>query len=472
MSTENDVSLQEFAQYRVPVSLPLPLIVQTKAVTSKIIEKIVESARSIWNRKYHIFRRILTGYEPESITIESDDSDLSESEDMSDDDSDKDMSNNDSEDSNVEDDADDDSDTSEENSIDTLWMKELELGKPRLNLDKNDLSSILQPSLTWDVDSILAITTTLELLNVDIKVDLCPNITANLTGSVHLALHGKAVEDIPQMRFIKFHHETMEYNVILLAPNAKSYNCNMMNESLIEGFVDEIWLPAIRKVLHPNDAASWPAKFRVIKGKSQFPAKSKVPLKTSGAKTGSQTIPYTVPKRHIAEVWKICQRKLTNVFQQEEASVLHQLRNFRWLITGKNFKDSTSKETLGDVLTFCRDSVISYRFKANIKILPLFNARMLNRDEFFVDLASKNGVEGKGFTVLWRKCCLKEFMKVLRMDDERGSKCQEREYSWCHTRDVGGASSAPRVRSAARMAGLIYWQGYLMNKGQFDGNKT
>jgi hypothetical protein len=57
------------------------------------------------------------------------------------------------------------------------------------------------------------------------------------------------------------------------------------------------------------------------------------------------------------------------------------------------------------------------------------------------------------------------------MMDEKGSRCEERLYNFCHTRDVAGGTSAPRLRSPARLAGLVYWQTYFTGKQLYDGNK-
>jgi hypothetical protein len=101
----------------------------------------------------------------------------------------------------------------------------------------------------------------------------------------------------------------------------------------------------------------------------------------------------------------------------------------------------------------------------------LFNGEKINRDEFFVDLAITNGVKEKGKSNLWRKCCLESFLQVMRMADFRGSQCEELWYTWCHTKDVGAVSSAPKKRSAARAAGLVYFQAYWTGKQMFDANK-
>ena len=101
----------------------------------------------------------------------------------------------------------------------------------------------------------------------------------------------------------------------------------------------------------------------------------------------------------------------------------------------------------------------------------LFNPEKLNRDEFFVDLAITNGVAERSHSNLWRRCCLGEFLDVIRMKDLPGSKCQEQWYPWCHTKDVAGVSLVPRKRSSARLAGLVYFQAYWTGKQQFDANK-
>jgi len=102
----------------------------------------------------------------------------------------------------------------------------------------------------------------------------------------------------------------------------------------------------------------------------------------------------------------------------------------------------------------------------------LFNPAFLRQSEINIDWALRTGVDTEmAHTGLWRHCCLRGWVKKMSLPGEEGSGCDETYYGFCHTRDAGGATCAPRLNSAAREAGLIYWQAYLTHKALFDACK-
>jgi hypothetical protein len=233
-------------------------------------------------------------------------------------------------------------------------LREVDSNKPKLNWSINDLAGQLEPKTTWDVDSLIAITKTLHLLNkkTDVEVDLNPKQSCNLSSSIHLSLHGKAINKIKQLRFITFGKNTMKFQMYLLAPNYEGGDdSNMMSERVIEAFVDKVWLPVILDVLKKdkNEKCRWPASYRLHKAKMQAPITSAVPLNT---KTANREQPILTPLsgKYIPEIWKQVKIRLADAFRRNQDRDLAQLRGYRWLISGKNFKNTTSTDDLDGIM--------------------------------------------------------------------------------------------------------------------------
>ena len=71
---------------------------------------------------------------------------------------------------------------------------------------------------------------------------------------------------------------------------------------------------------------------------------------------------------------------------------------------------------------------------------------------------------GKGFTWMWRHCCLQKMAEAFAMKDEKGSKIIVTKYHWCLTRDAGNMTMAGQKGSMTRLGGLMFSQLYMNNK--------
>lgn len=78
---------------------------------------------------------------------------------------------------------------------------------------------------------------------------------------------------------------------------------------------------------------------------------------------------------------------------------------------------------------------------------------------------------GKGFTWLWRHCCLHKMVEAFSMKEEKGSKVISVKYHWCLTQDVGNVTIAGRKNSMIRLGGMMYTQAYMNNKHLFEAAK-
>jgi len=326
--------IEKFANFRVPANSGIPHIVRLQRYGylkmcqfedySK--KQFQYNQRQEWKARGQVMRTTITGLKSkirEVISLDSDDEEM----------------------------EDNDNDVS---ALNKGWLKEVDSNKPNLNWSIKDLARQLEPKTTWDVDSLIAITKTLHLLNqkTDVEVDLNPKQSCNLSNSIHLSLHGKPMNKIKQLRFITFGKNTMKFQMYLLAPNYEGGDdSNIMSERVIEAFVDKVWLPVIHDVLKndKNEKCRWPASYRLHKAKMQAPITSAVPLNSNTA-IHEQAILTPLSGKYIPEIWKQVKVRLADAFRTNEDKDLVQLRGYRWLISGKNFKNTTSTDDLDGIM--------------------------------------------------------------------------------------------------------------------------
>lgn len=333
--------IKQFATVRLPQNSSIPHIVRLQSIGYMAMERFENYARKEfhynqrqkWLERRQLLRKIITGLNREVISLDSEDEEFERR------------------------------NTTE---LEEAWSKEFGSTKPNLNWAMNDLARQLKPKTTWDIDSLIAVTKTLRLLNenTDVEVDLHPIKVHNLSGSIHLSLHGKPINKIKHMRFLTFARNTMKFQVYLLAPNYEGGDdSNVISESVVEAFVDNIWLPVIRDVLrdNKNETCRWPASYRVHKAKMQAPITAAVPV-NSNVTIREQQILIPLSGKYIPKIWKEVKVKLADAFRTNDNQELQQLRGYRWVISGKNFKNTTSTEGLDGIMDTLGKDVFSFVF--------------------------------------------------------------------------------------------------------------
>jgi len=112
-----------------------------------------------------------------------------------------------------------------------------------------------------------------------------------------------------------------------------------------------------------------------------------------------------------------------------------------------------------------------------LKIERFFNPSKIEINRFYLDVGivtiMDDAVEtnGKGYTWMWRKCCLDKVKEAFAMKDCKGSEVMATDYNWCFTRDTGNLTITGKKKSMIRLGGLVHSQFYAMDKLQFDATK-
>ena len=207
-----------------------------------------------------------------------------------------------------------------------------------------------QGSVTIDIDSTLALFTDLSVINTVLKFTVVANPAKNLTNSVHLRYKDMPLHWIPHFHIGEFGHDP-NWDLFVFLPKlyrsgvkrTKNNLYNHIPEEKKALFMDEVFLPAVRKHLTPNESQHWPSSYAAEHAKSRAPG-------IEGRSTQKrdrglyQLITHPLDPRHIPLVWKSCRQTLIRRREQEFDAFV----GLQFFISSKGHKNRTANSLSPD----------------------------------------------------------------------------------------------------------------------------
>ena len=254
-------------------------------------------------------------------------------------------------------------------------MQELFTGgetEPKLEVGMEDISTsesyvkrnIAAGTVTIDIDSILALFTDLSTIASTINICVTSNPNKNLKTGIHLSHKGAPLHHIPHFYFGSFGHDPT-YDIFVFLPqlydsDLKRTKFNLRNhvpEDVRSEFMNKCLFPAVQEVLSPNESQGWDFLYEVVNAKSTASAKEGNKYKVPEFKVFHQEIRSDLDKRHIRQMWNICDRKLAHEVQK--GSTLKAFRGYQFLVNAKGYKYRLKANEFPELMKIYKNQVLS-----------------------------------------------------------------------------------------------------------------
>lgn len=358
------------------------------------------------------------------------------------------------------------------NIIDSTRPARIDFGK-----EKEKTRSDINPGVTFDIDSVLAIPRSLGVAKMGMKISFYPPRVNNIHNDLHVALpvptsSGSRTRNTSLHLIPHIHFGTMfgfsDLSLYLFFPRlcndtrANSY----LTDIELERFYDKIVLPAIYKTCPSHVLQHLPASFE--KAKRDCYAAGTETLSRRTRTTGrTQNLTYMISAQYLDTIWK-------NMITEADKPGQHDFKDFVLFLNGKNLKTITKQTTAG----FCFTSFLNLWDMTCDRSHLDSNYTWLDYGKEVVDavcyLIPENDVDQNSevaYTYLWRRCCLDSYAKHAKMGQSKGGT-RSTMYCWGLTQDVANLTVTPTGLNPLRLAGLAYSQFYSSTKEIFDSAKV
>jgi len=330
----------------------------------------------------------------------------------------------------------------------------------------------------FDIDSILAIPTSLGIARQGINVNMFPLFVQNITSNLHVRIPVQTSSS-HDYRSIPLHHiphfklgnicSHFQLDLFLFLPGLFNPDAptNFPAEVYLEQFFDQLWLPALGAVGYPADLVQHlPNSFKAAKRNALAATKAN----TAFASGRPRIIHHYHPTKFLEAIWSY-------ILQKSKEPGLHHFQNLILFINSKNLKTMWKN----DSPMVCFESFLD-AWKSSC------NLDLLDRQHTWIDYGKETiyprvGLAGSYATPihdagqphvkLWRTCCLDAYVKRLRtaVDMPEGG-IEITKYQFAMTSESYSLTIAPTHKnSLLAQAGLRYSQFYSSTKEIFDSAK-
>lgn len=343
---------------------------------------------------------------------------------------------------------------------------------------RNSRMDIPSIQTNFDIDSILAVPTSLGIARQGIRVNMFPLFVQNITSNLHVRIPIRT-SGSHDYRPVPLHHiphfklgsicSHFQLDLFLFLPGLFNPDAptNFPAEVYLEQFFDQLWLAALGAVGLPADLIQhFPNSFKAAKRNAL--AATKVSTTFSSGKP--RTIHHHHPPEFLEAIWSY-------ILQKSQEPGLHHFQNLILFINGKNLKTMWKN----DSPMVCFETFLdAWKLSCNLDLL--------DRQHTWIDYGKETiyprvGLAGSYATPihdvdqphikLWRTCCLDRYVKRLRTAvnmPEGGIEITK--YQFAMTSESYCLTLAPTHKnSLLAQAGLRYSQFYSSTKEIFDSAK-
>ncbi|KAF8525023.1 hypothetical protein BDD12DRAFT_870892 [Trichophaea hybrida] len=351
-------------------------------------------------------------------------------------------------------------------------------GPPELSLPLSQAHQLLQRdctphlwenqfmiSTTFDIDSIMAMPTSLQVANHGIEFNMSPQYINNIRNDLHIKIH---INQIPGRKPVTtgiipgLVH--LELFVFLPGLYDESRPSNFPTQEQLTRFFDHLLLPALASQTDSHYAQHLPSSYAHAKKNGQ--AASAEGLKCRKMSKEINFI-HHLPSEYLGNVWNY-------IMDHVGDPGFHDFGNIILFLNGKNLKTRFKKATPLDCFSnflHCLKYTLDLQYLEKETTWIDFGKEVVHPAMGIPEQPIKGHSDhaDKPHTLLWRDCCLRSYeariRKVIKME-KGGIQCVH--YPWALTSESSNMTIVPTGRNTMSLAGLAYSQYYTSTKEIFD----
>ena len=339
------------------------------------------------------------------------------------------------------------------------------------------------PGVAFDVDSFLGFATNLGFARQGIRCQFAPQMKQNIAADLHLeaprfnVMDDDAAEprvtasklmDIPHYLFGRV-VGAPEIELFIFFPHLPHEGAKFvaMTDSQLARWTDRVLLPAVGRYTEAHVTQHLPASFDHARAAARA-------RQTEGRQVQSmsyasqQALGYQLPPEQLSELWAGVHEEL------DEDGSMRDFREPMLFFSAKNTK-----------LAFKRPSLQAAMHNFAQWLETVIDRARLVPNQFFIDIgkevcpsphgtraAAHSQMDERAQVLLWRRCCLEEFMTWMydNAAPAVGGKGQQY-FNQNMLRDACSLTSVAPKRSRHRRGGLVYSQLYSSVKEISDASK-
>ncbi|KAF8534327.1 hypothetical protein BDD12DRAFT_860927 [Trichophaea hybrida] len=320
-------------------------------------------------------------------------------------------------------------------------------------------------STTFDIDSIMAMPTSLQVANHGIEFNMSPQYIHNIQNDLHIKIH---INQIPgqkpvTVRLDKVPHFRLgiipglvhlELFVFLPGLYDETRPSNFPTQQQLTRFFDHLLLPALASQTDSHYAQHIPSSYAHAKMNGQAPSAEGLKSRKMSKETN---FIHHLPSEYLGNVWDY-------IMDHVGDPGFHDFGNIVLFLCGKNLKTRFKKATPLDCFS---------NFLHCLK--HTLDLRYLEKETTWIDFGKEVVHPAMGIPnqpIEGNNCCLRSYKARIRNViklEKGGIQCAH--YPWALTSESSNMTIVPTGRNAMRLAGLAYSQYYTSTKEIFDAGK-
>jgi hypothetical protein len=353
---------------------------------------------------------------------------------------------------------------------------------PHVRLRSDD--PCLGPKITWDVDSIIAISRSMAICQGKLRVNDVQTDVSRLQTSLHLdkfTVHywekdttpvrtggirlrpfvrrqaRVSLQEVPQWLVGRFgDNDSFQMYILFTRLWRKGQKTTRMRDCDFRMWYDEVWSPALREIMsdQPNFTSALPKSSRHAAANAT--AKSAETSRAGGlAATRKQFFHVSVPGDRLEEFTEEIKRLV-----RAGGVRFRRFRGLRFLVDAKGLKAETRATTWNGM-------VANLHREWTDKVNPRFYGWRC-----YFDIGKETmPPPHSGQTLLWRRCCLKKWTQRLKSLVPKALG-RVTPYQFLQLHDIGSVTVETAPTSLHRLFGLLYAQVYNPFKVHFTAGNT
>ncbi|KAF5660631.1 hypothetical protein FDENT_13689 [Fusarium denticulatum] len=346
-------------------------------------------------------------------------------------------------------------------------------GKPKQACLHVEQAPQTQPSISFDVDSILGFVDSPAVATHGIRFYSAPQYGQNISTDVHLTLDRvdpdpdrprlipSRLRDVPHFVFARLEGADFITFHLFFPHLPCSRDFNRLTDEQLSRWFDKIFYPAVRQVYDADRLQHLPASYRHALATCRAPRVENRLVETPTYQAQLQ-MSYFLSPQGLQQLWDY-------VLAATCQPGLQDFRNPELFFQAKNTK----------LLFKCPDAphdLLAVMNSFECKLRRILDLSHICSDRLYIDVGKEtcpmhNSVPSpEPQTYLWRRCCIRHHLGQLYDGDI--PKSGQNFYHESMLRDAGAMTSLTPVKSRLRRGGILYGQIYSLTKEIVDAART
>jgi len=341
-----------------------------------------------------------------------------------------------------------------------------------------DQGSPVELLVQFDIDSILALPSSLAIAAQGMSINLHPSFMQNIRSDLHIKLplptsvsstRSARICDIPHFQLGNL-VGPLNIAVYIIIPGlyCRDRPTNFPTQHQLARFFDNLFLPSLYATATADYLQHIPVSYEDARLKALASGAEKFGFDSSEPSSRIQLLRYHLPNKLLHDVWE-------SVLAKTQLPGNHDFKGIQIFLNAKNMKTETKRSTpqscFTDFLTLWSQSCNGTYLHPHTTWIDygkeiVYPVARMNRTDDFTDDDDHPHVH------LWRKCCLKKLIEHAQeyTQTEKGFKVTY--YHWAQTEEAASMTMVANKSNIFSIGGLAYSQYYMSTKEMFDAAKT